>query len=321
MQPLSIELVTSLDKCRVAFWIERVQPISSQEIWPMRWQDPATNQKPGKRNNQKRGDFFYVRVPIIYIVRESSFAFWIFWQTNTMQREHHQALTKNYVLLVNETPVGEILDELVQNKILDHEMRVYLPSSYPEGAYPCPDRNITQERSRSFPCFLLCFVVLEERRFGEGAYQPRHRTRGNGFPGTVDEGAYQPRHRRHGNVFSGTVEFSFGRKPIPDCRTRRNPADWQEYHEWYLLSTSTLGTTADYLGLHRRCCTLFGAQQIYFLRCLVRSRNCLPFASIWVHPRCFGGVHSAHHFSCSVLSYYVSLRSSFRVVMSVTISA
>jgi hypothetical protein len=75
------------------------------------------------------------------------------------------------------------------------------------------------------------------------------------------------------------------------------------------------------LGLHRRCCTLFGAQQIYFLRCLVRSRNCLPFASIWVHPRCFGGVHSAHHFSCSVLSYYVSLRSSFRVVMSVTISA
>ena len=45
------------------------------------------------------------------------------------------------------------------------------------------------------------------------------------FPGTVAEGAYQPRHRRHGDVFPGTVEFSFGRKPIPDCRTRRNPAD------------------------------------------------------------------------------------------------
>jgi hypothetical protein len=45
-----------------------------------------------------------------------------------------------------------------------------------------------------------------------------------GFP-EVDEGGYQPRHRRHGNVFSGTFEFSFGRKPIPDCRTRRNPAD------------------------------------------------------------------------------------------------
>jgi hypothetical protein len=32
MQPLSIESVTRLDKCRVAFWIERVQTISSQEI-------------------------------------------------------------------------------------------------------------------------------------------------------------------------------------------------------------------------------------------------------------------------------------------------
>ena len=40
-----------------------------------------------------------------------------------MQREHHQALTKNYVLLVNETPVGKVLDELVQNKILADEMR------------------------------------------------------------------------------------------------------------------------------------------------------------------------------------------------------
>jgi hypothetical protein len=43
-----------------------------------------------------------------------------------MQREHHQALTKNYVLLVNEPPVGEVLDELVQNKILDHEMREFI---------------------------------------------------------------------------------------------------------------------------------------------------------------------------------------------------
>jgi hypothetical protein len=43
-----------------------------------------------------------------------------------MQREHHQALTKNYVLLVNETPVGKVLDELVQNKILDDEMREFI---------------------------------------------------------------------------------------------------------------------------------------------------------------------------------------------------
>jgi len=38
-----------------------------------------------------------------------------------MQREHHQALTKHYV-----SPVGKVLDELVQNKIRDHEMREYI---------------------------------------------------------------------------------------------------------------------------------------------------------------------------------------------------
>ena len=43
-----------------------------------------------------------------------------------MQHEHRQALTNNYVLLVNETPVGEVLDELVQSKILDHEMREFI---------------------------------------------------------------------------------------------------------------------------------------------------------------------------------------------------
>ena len=52
--------------------------------------------------------------------------FWIFGQTNTMKREHHQALTKNCVLLVNETPVDKVLDELVQNKILDDEVREFI---------------------------------------------------------------------------------------------------------------------------------------------------------------------------------------------------
>ena len=190
MQPLSIEPVTGLDKMQSGLldWPKKTKmdsDVSNQSTarksdqWDDRILYPTTNQKPGKRTNQKRGDFFYVRVPTICLVRESSLVFWIFWQTNTMQREHHQALTKNYVLLVNERPVGKVLDELVQNKIKDDEMR----------------------------------------------------------------------------------EF------IPDCRTKRNPADWQEYHEWYLLSTSTFGTTADYLGLHSWCCTLFGTQQIYFLRC------------------------------------------------------
>ena len=67
-------------KKRVAFWIERVQPINSQEIWPIRSHHfrRLANQNTGKRTNQKRGDFFYVRVPTIYLVRESSLVFWIF---------------------------------------------------------------------------------------------------------------------------------------------------------------------------------------------------------------------------------------------------
>jgi hypothetical protein len=124
-----------------------------------------------------------------------------------MHREHHQALTKNYVLLVNETPMGKVLDELVQNKILDDEMREFI-CHHPTRKGRT--RALMGILPRSFPCFLLCFAVLEGRRFGAGAYQPRHRRREHGFPGSVDEGAYQPRHRRHGNVFSGTFEFLFG---------------------------------------------------------------------------------------------------------------
>ena len=40
-----------------------------------------------------------------------------------MQQEHKKRLTKNYVLLVNETPVTRVVDELVQRGILNEEMR------------------------------------------------------------------------------------------------------------------------------------------------------------------------------------------------------
>ena len=43
-----------------------------------------------------------------------------------MQREHNVALTKNYVLLVNETPVDDILDELRQQQIVDEEQREFI---------------------------------------------------------------------------------------------------------------------------------------------------------------------------------------------------
>jgi hypothetical protein len=56
----------------------------------------------------------------------------------------------------------------------------------------------------------MLFAVLEERRFGEGAYQPRHRRHGHVFPGTVAEGDYQPRHRIHGDVFPEQSSFHLG---------------------------------------------------------------------------------------------------------------
>jgi len=43
-----------------------------------------------------------------------------------MQSEHNVALTKNYVLLVNETPVDDILDELRQQQILNEEQREFI---------------------------------------------------------------------------------------------------------------------------------------------------------------------------------------------------
>jgi hypothetical protein len=43
-----------------------------------------------------------------------------------MQREHRLALTKKYVLLVNETPVDDILDELRQQQIVNEEQREFI---------------------------------------------------------------------------------------------------------------------------------------------------------------------------------------------------
>ena len=43
-----------------------------------------------------------------------------------MQQEHRLALTSNYVLLVNETPVDDILDELVQQNIIDPDHKEFI---------------------------------------------------------------------------------------------------------------------------------------------------------------------------------------------------
>ena len=46
----------------------------------------------------------------------------------------------------------------------------------------------------------------------------------------------------------------------------------------------------------------------------IRSWKCFPFLRICVHPQLFGGIRVAHPFIFCVLSYYLSLRSAFRVV-------
>ena len=43
-----------------------------------------------------------------------------------MQSEHKLALAKNYVLLVNETPVDDILDELREQQIVNEEQREFI---------------------------------------------------------------------------------------------------------------------------------------------------------------------------------------------------
>jgi hypothetical protein len=43
-----------------------------------------------------------------------------------MQREHRLALAKNYALLVSETPVDDILDELRQQQIVNEEQREFI---------------------------------------------------------------------------------------------------------------------------------------------------------------------------------------------------
>jgi len=87
-----------------------------------------------------------------------------------MQREYHQALTKNYVLLVNETPVGKVLDELVQNKILDDEMREFICHHPTRKGRTRALMGILPRRGpeafHAFCCALLSLNILSDRAHG-----------------------------------------------------------------------------------------------------------------------------------------------------------
>ena len=71
-----------------------------------------------------------------------------------MQQEHSLAQTKNYVLLVYETPVDNILEELCQQQILDEEQREFIARQSTQKR-----RTLLELLPRKGPkAFLLCSV-------------------------------------------------------------------------------------------------------------------------------------------------------------------
>jgi hypothetical protein len=73
-----------------------------------------------------------------------------------MQSEHRLALTKNYVLLVNETPVDDILDKLRQQQIVNEEQREFFAR---QSIHKGRTRALfTQKGTEGVSRFLLCAV-------------------------------------------------------------------------------------------------------------------------------------------------------------------
>jgi hypothetical protein len=78
-----------------------------------------------------------------------------------MQQEHRLALTKNYVLLGNEIPVDDILDELRQQQIIDEEQREFLARQPTQKGRTrallelCPEKDL----KRFTPSVMLCWPV------------------------------------------------------------------------------------------------------------------------------------------------------------------
>ena len=97
---------------------------------------------------------------------------------------------------------------------------------------------------------------------------------------------------------------------------------WMPYHKsWNLLSDNLKKNKNSYLSIFfcfEMTFTVYVTLVMIWLygltiyeyhgRCLIRSRNCLPFTITWVHPWYFGEVHVARLFSflcCPVMCFYV----------------
>jgi hypothetical protein len=75
-------------------------------------------------------------------------------------------------------------------------------------------------------------------------------------------------------------------------------------HIFFPLSRTETSTGLDYV--RNRNCLPFTSIWVHhrmFGGIRVRNRNCLPITSIWVHHRMLGGIRAAHHFS--ILSYFL----------------
>ena len=80
-----------------------------------------------------------------------------------MQQEHRLALTKNYVLLVNETPVDEIMDHLVQEQIVNEEQREFIAHHATRKARTRALLNLLPRRGpKAFYAF--CYALLSKKR-------------------------------------------------------------------------------------------------------------------------------------------------------------
>ena len=80
-----------------------------------------------------------------------------------MQREHRLALTKTYVLLVNETPVDEILDEFRQQQIVNEEQREFIARhSTHKGRTRALLELLPRRGPKAFHAF--CYVLLTRNK-------------------------------------------------------------------------------------------------------------------------------------------------------------
>ena len=80
-----------------------------------------------------------------------------------MQSEHKLALTKNYVLLVNETPVDDILDELRQQQIVNEEQREFIARQPTQkGRTRALLELLPRRRPKAFHAF--CYALLARHK-------------------------------------------------------------------------------------------------------------------------------------------------------------